>query len=677
MTYLYGGKILRVDLTKREARIVPTEKYAPTFIGGRGFNAAILYEAVDATTEPLGPDNIVALSAGPLSGTLYPGCSRTDVMCKSPVTGYIGNASMGGDWSAELKQAGWDAVVVEGKADTPVYISIRNEKVEIRDAGHLWGKPNYVVQDLIRAELDSPDAKIVSIGPAGENQVVYATIHCNVGNAAARTGTGAVMGSKNCKAIAVRGTRGVKVADPKAFLETCLEAHETVRNSEYYEEVHTIGVMNAETAYVRSGIECGGDGHDDAASFDGKYYFRNFYSQWGHRRTGCTGCPVHCMENYRVPSLGGTVISCELYPQLSAELRSEDMMMWYEQVRLCQQMGIDNTSMAMTIQWLMELNELGMLGADITDGVPIEFGSSRAIDYLMRATVTRSGFGDIVAGGMKATAEYLDSVVPVERRGGNSTYYYAMQVNNNPMYGINPRVKSMALSYSIGRRSDCIQDLNMQEFDVITAPIYPDWSEEDRTAAVVHDYAVSAAQTGIENAADPDVWQGNAKVISDMGVTTGMPDMMGTCKWHTPWLFMDIKARDYAKALTAGLGRKVTEEDLTNASLRLRNVERALECKLGRRREHDTVPEKEFGKPVSHGLWKGKLGIERDELEGMKDMYYALRGWDSLTGVPYGETLMEFGLDEIAHDLVSLGILPKRPAAEPTSVTTDLSPRDR
>lgn len=659
MTYLYGGKILRVDLTRREVRSVPTEQYAEKYIGGRGLNARLLYESVDASTDPLGPENIVSLAAGPLSGTLYPGSSRTDVMCKSPVTGLIGNGSMGGDWSAELKQAGWDAVVLEGRADQPVYVWIRNERVEIRDAAGLWGKPNYETQDMIRAELDSPDAKIVSVGPAGENQVVYATVHCNVGNAAARTGMGAVMGSKNCKAVAVRGTQGVKVADGEAFLAACLDAHQVVRDSDYYEEVHSIGVMNAETAYVRSGIEAGGDGHEGSPQYEDAFSYRDFYREWGHRRTGCAGCPVHCMENYRVPGIGGTVISCEVYPQLSAELQNEDMLNWYTQVRRCQQMGIDNTSMAMTIQWLMELRRMGMLDESLTDGVAVEFGSGEAIEYLMRATVERSGFGDVVAQGMKATAEYLDARVPMERRGGRSTYYYAMQVNNNPMYGINPRMKSMALSYSIGRRSDPIQDLNMQEFDYLTAPVTPDWSETSRQAAVEHEYAVSAAKTGIENAGDPDVCDGNAIIVSDMGVTTGIADMAGTCKWHTPWLFMDIAPKDYARALTAGLGRTVTEEDLTAASLRLRNLERAFECKLGRRRENDTIPEKEFGKKVSRGLWKGKLGLSREELEGMKDTYYELRGWDLETGVPLKETLEDSGLDDVAQDLETMRILPR------------------
>lgn len=664
MTYLYGGKILRVDLTRNEAHVVPTSRYADKHIGGRGINARMLYESVDRSTEPLGPDNIVCLGAGPLSGTLFPGCSRTDVMCKSPVTGLIGNSSMGGDWAAELKHAGWDHVVLEGRADHPVYIYIRNDRVEIRDAGGIWGETTYHTQDLIREELDSPDAKVVSIGPAGENQCTFATIHSSVGNAAARTGNGAVLGSKNCKALVVRGTQGVKVADPDAFLEACLEAHNVLRNSEFYAEVHTIGSVNAEAAYVRSGIECGGDGHADAPSFHDKYYFREFYKQYALGHTGCTGCPVHCMDAYSVPGVGATVISCELYPQLCAELRIDDMKLWYEMVRLCQMVGIDNTSMAMTIQWLMELHHLGILNPAISDGVAIEFGSSEAVEWLMRATVKRTGFGDIVARGMKATAEYLDGMIPAEERQQKSTYEWAMQVNNNPMYGINPRVKAMALSYSIGRRSDCIQDLNMQEFDIIAAPIYPDWSEEERELAVEHDYKLAAELTGMENAGDPECWQSNPAIVHDMGVVTGIPDMVGSCKWHTKWLYMDLTPEHYAGALTAGLGRDVSAEDLIDASLRLRNVERALECKMGRRRGNDTIPAKEFGKPVSHGLWKGQLGVQREELEKMKDMYYELRGWDLATGIPLMETLLRYGLEDVAQDLTQAGILPQSSAGE-------------
>jgi aldehyde:ferredoxin oxidoreductase len=659
MSYLYGGKILWIDLTSGSVTTQSTQDYAGLYIGGRGISARIMYENVGAATDPLGPENVIAFGTGPLSGTLFPGCSRTDVMSKSPVTNLLGNANIGGDWAAELKYAGYDHVVLTGRAERPVYVSIRNEKVELRDAAGLWGRTTYDTHRAIHEELDDPEVKVLCIGPAGENQVTFATVHSNVGNAAARTGMGAVLGSKNVKALAVRGTKGVAVADPKAFFAACMEAHDTVKGADYYEEVATIGVVNAEYAYVLSGIEAGGDGHEGAPDFDpqGKTDYHAFWKKHGHKRTGCMGCPVHCMENYSVPEIGSTVLSCELYTQLTWEVRNDDMLLWYGLIRQCQEMGIDNTSMALTIQWLMELHDKGIIDAGMTDGVPMEWGSREAIAGILDSTIRRTGFGDVVARGMKATAEYFDALIPEERRGGTSTYHYAMQVNNNPMYGINPRMNSMALSYSIGRRSDCIQDLDMHQFDTLTAPIYPGWSEEDRQAAVEHEHHLAKELTGKEDAGDPESYEGKAQIVHDMGITTGIPDMAGSCKWHTKWLFLDLTPEHYAKALTAGLGRTVTADDLRRASLRLRNVERALECTMGRRRENDTIPEKEFGKPVSRGLWKGKLGIDPQKFEGMKDEYYTLRGWDLETGVPTAATLHEYGLDDIAHDLDERGIL--------------------
>jgi aldehyde:ferredoxin oxidoreductase len=257
---------------------------------------------------------------------------------------------------------------------------------------------------------------------------------------------------------------------------------------------------------------------------------------------------------------------------------------------------------------------------------------------------------------MKATAEYFDERVPEERRNGKSTYWYAMQVNNNPMYGINPRLTSMSLSYSVGRRSDCIQDLDMHQFDMVTAPVYPGWSQEDRDGAVEHEKELAYELTGKENAGDPDSTEGKADIVHDMGIHTGISDMAGSCKWHTKWLFLYLMPEHYADALTAGLGRTVTPQDVEQASLRVRNVERAIEVKMGRRRENDTIPEKEFSKPVSRGSMKGKYGVSREQLEQMKDEYYTLRGWDLKTGVPLHQTLVDCGLDDIADDLAELGL---------------------
>lgn len=658
MSYLYGGKILRIDLSSGQIRIVPTERYASKYFGGRGINARMLYEWVDGKTDPLGPENIACFGTGPLSGTSFPGCSRTDVMCKSPVTNLIGNASMGGDWSAELKQAGWDHIVLEGKAEHPIYINIRNDVVEFRDARELWGRTTYDAHETIREEL-GPDVKIIGIGPAGENLVTFATVHSNIGNSASRTGVGAVMGSKNVKAIAVRGTKGVSVADPATFLELSLQAHQTIRKSKYYEEFHTIGLTLYEKACVLSGLEGGGDAHANLpSSFDDKFDYLALYEKYGYKRTGCTGCPVHCMEAYSVKGIGNTIISCELYPELSYEIRNDDSDLYYWLVMTCQQMGIDSVSTTGIFQWLMELWELGIIDESVTGGLRLEWGNGEATKALFLSVIHREGFGNIVAKGLKETADYIDAKVSPERRDDKSSYYWAMQVNNNPMYGVNPRMHSMALASAVGRRSDLIQDLDMVEVDVANFPTYPGMTDDERVKLTEEEKAFADQTSGKKGTGELDGYIGKAEMVHDTGITTGLPDMMGTCKWHTKWLFMDIEPEHYAQALSAGLGRMITKEELIEASLRLRNVERALECKMGRRRENDTIPEKEFGKQVSRGYWKGKLGTDRKEFEKMKDEYYALRGWDLQTGIPRKETLLEYGLDDVAQDLASLGILP-------------------
>jgi aldehyde:ferredoxin oxidoreductase len=677
MSNLYGGKILFADLTHKTVKVVPTERYAPLYVGGRGTNARILYENVDALTDPLGPENILLLGTGPLSGTLFPGCSRTDVMCKSPVTGFIGNANMGGNWSAELKYAGWDHVVLQGKADNPVYIYIRNDRVEIKDARHLWGLDNYEAHRQIKEELGNAEVKVVGIGPAGENQVTYANVFSSLANSASRTGNGAVMGSKNVKAIAVRGTQGVQVADPEAFLEACLAAHDVVRSSGIYEEVHTVGVSDSNTAYVRSGVKWGGE--HEFGSWDDKYDWRSFWKEYGYKRTGCTGCPVQCMEAFRMPSVGASVLSCDLYSAWSAGMGNEDLELWFKMVLECHKQGIDQVSSSMIIHWLMDLWDLGIIDESITDGYRMEYGNREAIEGTFFNIVHREGFGDVLAQGMKAAADYMDAKIPPERRGGKSTYYHALQVNNNPMFGLTDRFHSQALGYAVGRRSDLISDIDPYEMGMLMEPSEPRHSDERkrRVLETLQQGAVELA--GEAEAGEVFGYKGKAALVHDMGMTIGLSDICGSCKWHTKFVGMDIEAKHYAAALSAGLGRTVTSEELVSASLRMRNVERSLECKMGRRRQNDTIPEKEFDKPIAHGYWKGKPGTSSEKLEEMKSDYYTIRGWDLETGIPLKTTLLEYGLDDIAADLASVGILPEggRPAAvEEPPLATILTEED-
>jgi aldehyde:ferredoxin oxidoreductase len=255
-------------------------------------------------------------------------------------------------------------------------------------------------------------------------------------------------------------------------------------------------------------------------------------------------------------------------------------------------------------------------------------------------------------------AKKLDVAVPEEKRRGRSTKYWAMQVNNNPMYGINPRFNGMALAYAVGRRSDLIQDYDAYQAEVLVAPVYPNWSDEDKKKATEHAYHTAEKLTGKKDAADPNSYNGKAEIVSEIGIVTGITDLVGTCKWHTEWLYLDLVPDHFARAMAAGLGREISGQDLVDASLRLRNMERAYEAMHGRTREQDTVPEKEFDNPVSRGPWKGLI-LEREKFEWMKDQYYELRGWDLKTGIPTKKTLEDSGLQDVAQDLKEKGILPE------------------
>ncbi len=251
MDCLRGGKILRVNLTDGQIRSESARPYTDRFVGGKGMNLKILLDGVPPAAKALDPENLLLFGAGALVGTPFPGACRTDVMAKSPVTGVFGDAGMGGYLGAELKFAGYDSVVIEGKADRPVYLSIRDDRVEIRDASALRGRDTYETPTLVRQDLRDPAAKVVSIGPAGERLVAYASINSGSGNAAARTGLGAVMGSKNLKALAVRGTGGVAVARPREFLEACRKLLQKIRASRFYDDLHEAGLTRLHDREMR------------------------------------------------------------------------------------------------------------------------------------------------------------------------------------------------------------------------------------------------------------------------------------------------------------------------------------------------------------------------------------------------------------------------------------------
>ena len=534
-------------------------------------------------------------------------------MSKSPVTNLLGDSSIGGEWGPELKYAGYDHLVVSGRAEQPTYLWITDTAVELRDARGLWGTTTYEAEEALWRLTGDTQVKALSIGQAGENQMIYAGLQSGRANTASRCGMGAIMGAKNLKAIAVRGTRGIAVADPEGFFACCARTHRAITGSgPLFEEYSTRGLTQETDTLIHSGIFCGGDAHDGAADFNvDDIDVRAFWEKHGVQRAGCMMCPMQCMDGYTVPGMGSTIITCSGYTPMSWELRNPDIYLWYAMARRCSEWCFDSFSVATTIQWLMHLHAMGILDPALTDGIPMAWGSREAIDKTIENMVFRRGFGDILARGMAATAAYLDERIPAERRGGRSTYYWTMQVNNLPMSGITDRTYSQALGYSIGRRGDLYQENDGVAMLVMMAPAMRGMTVEERDGFVGGVCAEAALMTGEDRAGDQSVPDGKARLVHDMGIATGVPDMTGVCKWHGQFMMNVIGSNDYAEALTAGGGRTVSADELREASLRMRAVARALDCRLGRRREQDTIPEKEFDKPFSRGSWEGKLGISR------------------------------------------------------------------
>ena len=415
MPNLYAGNILKVDLSSGEITKERTSVYADAFLGGRGINIKLLYDNISRGTDALASGNVLVFGVGPLGGTSL-STGRTEVTAKSPETGLLASANFGGSFGGELKYAGYDHLVLTGKAENPVYILINNDTVEIRDASGVWGKDAYETQDHLRGEAGNPEVKIACIGPAGENLVRFATIQHGLGHATGRTGTGAVMGSKNLKAIVVRGTGGLKIADPVKFLAHAGELKSAIGEHPGLKAFSEEGMSRVQDPDPEEAKERWGKPMPSEPAI---------YDKFKPKRTGCLGCPVQCMDLYQAKELGkggSGVISCHLYSEWTKNVMCFDSAVSLECAVLSQRFGIDCISSALTIRWLMELYEIGIITAKDTDGIVMEWGSPQAMRSMLDKITFREGIGDVLADGIINISDVvllvsiiLDEVIPTEQ----------------------------------------------------------------------------------------------------------------------------------------------------------------------------------------------------------------------------------------------------------------------
>ncbi len=607
MNTAYTHQLLKVDLTRGCHGIETVDPTVETaLMGGKGLGAWLLAQQVTRATPPLGPENPLIFATGPLTGTLAP-AMRGCVVTKSPLTGIFLDSYFGGSFSPEIKYAGFDAIVITGRSKDPVYLWVDDQTVEIRDASHLWGMDTLQANHVIKAQLEDPTIKIAGIGPAGENQVPFALIGCEYNRQAGRGGAGAVMGSKNLKAIALRGSRTVKVHDPLAFKAACDRA-----NAELAESPDIAGLREAGTA-----------GSVEYASQTGLLPHKNYqYGSWGkaHRlsekgqakhlwmgSSACMGCPIRCskMGAVRTGKYRGMVTDIVEYESaalMGANLDIGDVKAVAHLVRLCDLLGLDSMSSGSAIGFAMEACEKGLIHAP--DGIDLKFGNVKAAEYLIRAMAKKShGLGALLAQGVKKAAEDI----------GQGAQDFAQHTKGleTPAWG--PRgVSGMGLAYMTTDRGGCHQ----------------------RGFAVAYEHGGEYQGLPL----DPLTPDNKAPLVVGLQNHSAGTDALVKCDFGAFGISIDT----YARLFTAATGRAVTAQNILTTGERIWNLIRCFNLDMGLDAGQDTLPRRFVQEPLPDGPTPGHC-ISRTDMDRMLREYYALRGWDS-QGIPTPDTLARLGL---------------------------------
>ncbi|EDY35039.1 Aldehyde ferredoxin oxidoreductase, domains 2 & 3 protein [Aciduliprofundum boonei T469] len=601
--YGYHGKIARINLSTGKISVENIdENFAKKWLGTRGFGIHTLLKEIDPKVEPLSEGNKIIYSTGPLTGTAAPTGGRYMVITKSPLTGYIAMANSGGFFGAELKFAGWDYLIVEGKSENPVYISIKDDDIEIKDASHIWGKKVSETEKILLEEFGDKHAQIASIGPAGENLVKFSAIMNNGHRAAARGGVGAVMGSKKLKAIIVRGHNKTPLADRQKFISVVKEKINKLKNDPVagsglpkYGTAVLVNIINQNGLYPTRNFRTGVFEYAEEQSGEAmaaKYLKRN---------KPCYACPIGCGRVNVISSVGETEgPEYESLWALGAHLGINDLGSIIEANHICDEMGLDTISTGGTLATAMELYDKGILKQeDLGDAPPFRFGNTEVIHYYIEKIAKREGFGAKLAEGGYRLAEsygYTDAFMGVKKQ-------------ELPAY--DPRgAEGHGLGYATDNRGG----------DHIKA------------------YMISPEILGYPVKMDPhDISDEKVKMLILFQNLTALIDAAGLCIFTT----FGLGADDYRDMLNAALGWDLSTEDYLKIGERIWNAERLFNLKAGLTTEEDTLPKRLTEEPMPEGPNKGHVV----HLKEMLPRYYALRGWNA-RGEITKEKIKELGLEE-------------------------------
>ena len=616
----YAGHQLRVDLNHWEARSEPIpEEMTRKYLGGAGYGARLLYDELPQNIDPLGPENIMLLATGPLSMSQIPGGGSLVLCFKSPLTRIWGESRVGGDVGPELKKAGFDYVIIKGRSAKPVYLIIRDGQWEFRDASHLVGKSVSEKSAMLRSELGDKRLVVLCIGQAGENQVKIASVMCD-DRAAGRCGGGAVWGSKNLLAVAIRGTKKVEPADPENFKKFFKSTHDGIKTNPLF-----LGMQAGGTIGDMPGNDEGGDwpSRNWAANSWGKgtdlfevYKTKNFIKGYGCYK----GCTLACARwvkvedgEFKTPEHGGAEyesISC-----FTAYVLNENMEAAIRSTYLCNEYGLDTISCGAIIAFAMECFERGLFSKEQLQGLDLTWGNAAVLPVMVTKIAFREGLGDLLAEGVRTASERI----------GRGAEEFAIHVKGLEGPAHDPRSgKALAITYATANRGMChIHPLEGMAWDRGKV----DWG---------------MVKYGVPDPNEVERWDERNKggAVATLQDGLALPEVLGTCKFY---MYGGVTVDLWADMLSALTGWAIDGKELLKISERVLNLQRLFNVREGITAKDDRLPERVKALPAF-----GKYSAEEEcvvhDLDAMLREYYQKRGWDPNTGIPTMEKLRELDL---------------------------------
>lgn len=635
-----AGRIVRVNLSNGEIRTETSEKYTLEWLGGSGIGIKLLYSELCSWVTPYSPANKLIFSAGPLVGTAAPGANKMNVSTLGPVTGGWASACADSYFGGQLKYAGYDVLVVEGKAHRPVYLWIHDEgEVEILDARSLWGKTTAETIDTIRQLHQDKKLHCVSIGPAGENLVRGACIIQDKTRAMGRCGAGSVMGSKNLKAIAARGSGSIKVADGDRFMTAVVANRKKMVNHPAGQALRKYGALG----FLEAKQACSGINYKNfqestlPAEVAAKIDPKKTIEKYEIRRQSFPGCGVGGCSRHMYftegPYAGLKTVSCqwEAMSTIQGRFAVEEPTFVFKANDYCNKMGLDIDSTAGAIGWAMECYQRGIIDEKDTDGLKLNWGDTGIILEMMRKTAYREGFGNILAEGCARAADII----------GRGSAYYAIHQKQQDLYENIRGANAWALGVTTSTRGgghttgaiwfETVGHLNVEKAKQI--------------------YGVDTVDKGL-------AYEGKAQMVTYQEILHRVINSLGICIYNTITYnldFMDLP--EIAELFSAATGLETSVEDFKRLATRQLNLEKAFNLRFTNfDRRADLPPLRELYEPIKSGPLKG-WKIDEVKWNKMLDDYYDLHGWDRKTSYPKRETLESLGLKYAADDLERIGKL--------------------